>query len=72
MKRMRGVPVLWEEVKTIRTVNLTDVAWESLKKKADEMGISRSELVENLGRMISEQPEAILKCNDTNYIRITQ
>jgi hypothetical protein len=45
-KKMKNVPVLYDELKTKRTVNLTDTAWGLLKDRATQKGISISEHIE--------------------------
>ena len=45
-KRIKNVPVLHNELKKRHGVLLTDTAWEALKKKAKEDGISISEMIE--------------------------
>jgi hypothetical protein len=45
-KKMKNVPVLYDELKTKRTVNLTDTAWSLLKDRATQKGISISEHIE--------------------------
>jgi len=52
-KRLRNVPVLHDEVKKKRTVNLTPTAWENMKKEATRRGISVSELIEEFGKGIN-------------------
>ena len=49
-KRVRNVPVLYNEVKTQRGLMLTPTAWEKLKLAAIAKGISCSELVEQWAR----------------------
>ena len=49
-KRTKGVPVYWDELKSKRTLTLTDTAWNQLKSKAEELGVSKSELIEALSR----------------------
>lgn len=51
VKRVKGVPVDWNELKKRRNLNLTDTAWKLLEEKGVEMGgISRSEVIERLAR----------------------
>lgn len=45
-KKMRNIPILYDELKTKRTVNLTDTAWGKIKAMALEQGISASEVIE--------------------------
>lgn len=49
-KRMRGVPVIYDEAKEPRNFSLTPTASALIDKKAKEMGISRSELIEKFAR----------------------
>lgn len=49
-KRTKGVPELHDELKTRINLSLTPTAVEGLDAIATELGISRSELVERIGR----------------------
>lgn len=49
-KRVKGTPVLYDEIKRRRTVLLTDTAWALLMKSAQKQVISISELVEAWAR----------------------
>jgi hypothetical protein len=49
-KKMKNVPVLYDELKTKRTINLTDTAWGLLKTRATKKGISISEHIETWAR----------------------
>ena len=49
---MRGIPVDWDELKVKRTIMLTDTAWKKLEAQALELGVSRSEYIEQLARGI--------------------
>jgi hypothetical protein len=65
-KRTKGVPVFWDELKSKRTLTLTDTAWNQLGTKAEELGVSKSELIEALSRSVipvleSEEVEALGK-----------
>lgn len=51
-KRIRNVPVLWDEVKKTHGIKLTDTAWNAINQVAHEQGISASELVERWGRQL--------------------
>lgn len=50
-KRIKGVPVYWDELKSKRTLTLTDTAWNELRIKAEQLGVSKSELIEALSRL---------------------
>lgn len=50
-KRIKGIPVYWDELKSKRTLTLTDTAWNQLRIKAERLGVSKSELIEALSRM---------------------
>lgn len=54
MKRVRDIPVHWDEVKQRRNLILTDTCWELLQKEAEKHGISRSEFVERATRGLIE------------------
>ncbi|MEB3177861.1 MAG: hypothetical protein VKL59_02295 [Nostocaceae cyanobacterium] len=54
-KRLRGVPVLHDEVKKTRAIRLTDTAYEAMGQAARQQGISLSELVERWGRQLKLQ-----------------
>ena len=49
-KRVRNQPVLYEGLKKMRGVHLTDVAWSLVQETAAETGISCSEYLEQLIR----------------------
>ncbi len=54
-KRLRNIPVLYDEVKKTHGVKLTDTAWNIINEVAQEQGISASELVERWGRGLKPQ-----------------
>ena len=54
VKRMRGVPVYHDELKTKRTINLTDTAWAILRAKSNENEQSVSQYVETWARSLDE------------------
>jgi transposase len=56
-KRIKGEPALYDEFKTRATMTLTPTAIKELDKKATELGITRSELVERFARGIIELPQ---------------
>lgn len=62
IKSLRGVPEMYDELKKPTTVALTPTAIAGLDEISKAMGISRSELVERLGRKTLElnpcNPEA--------------
>jgi hypothetical protein len=49
-KRVRDIPVLYDEPKKRRGVWLTDTAWHSVQESAARRGISASECLEELIR----------------------
>lgn len=49
-KRIRNVPVFYDEVKKTHGLKLTDTAWKLINEVAQQQGISASELVERWGR----------------------
>jgi predicted XRE-type DNA-binding protein len=49
-KRIKGEPALRSEMKKTRAIVLTDTATELLNQRAEELEISRSELIEGLAR----------------------
>jgi hypothetical protein len=51
-KRMKNVPVFYDEVKQTHGIKLTDTTWNTLRNVATEQGISISELVERWGRTL--------------------
>jgi hypothetical protein len=53
----KGVPDLWEEPKKRIGMALTQFAADALTERANEMGISRSELVERFARGLVGLPE---------------
>ncbi|WP_424094545.1 hypothetical protein [Moorena producens] len=49
-KRMRGIPIHYDELKKKHTVMLTDTAWEKLRASAKRNGVSVGELIERWAR----------------------
>ena len=49
-KRLRGIPVHYDEVKRNRGFRLTDTAYEAIRKAAKAEGLSLGELVERWAR----------------------
>jgi hypothetical protein len=49
-KRVRNVPILYDEPKNKRGVWLTDTAWHSIQELAIKRGISASEYLEEMIR----------------------
>jgi len=49
-KRTKNIPVLYDEIKKRRGINLTDTAWEILARQAKIEKISVSELIERYAR----------------------
>ncbi|NEO42473.1 MAG: hypothetical protein F6J90_41610 [Moorea sp. SIOASIH] len=49
-KRMRGVPVHYDELKKPHTIMLTDSVWRWLQISAKESGVSVGEFIERWGR----------------------
>jgi macrodomain Ter protein organizer (MatP/YcbG family) len=49
-KRLKNIPILHDEVKRKRTINLTDTAWNKIKLIAIEQKTSVSELIEKMIR----------------------
>jgi len=52
-KRIKNVPVLYEETKKQRGVMLTDTAWSNAVIKAKEENVSVSEYLERLLRRVT-------------------
>jgi deoxyhypusine synthase len=52
-KRLKNVPLLYDEIKAKRTVVLTPTAWQNIKDEAQRQGLSASELIEEFGRRIN-------------------
>lgn len=52
LKSQRGQPEIYDELKTKQTLTLTPTSVKGLDKIAELLGISRSELVERIGRGI--------------------
>jgi hypothetical protein len=46
----RGIPELWDELKTRINISLTPTAVKGLDELAQQRELSRSELVERIGR----------------------
>jgi hypothetical protein len=51
-KRVKNTPVLYDEIKRQRGINLTDTAWEILARQAKIEKISVSEFIERYARKI--------------------
>jgi hypothetical protein len=49
-KSMRGQPELYDEIKKITSFCMTPTAIEGLKQLSSQLNISRSELLERIGR----------------------
>ncbi len=60
-KRVKGQPVLHSEIKRTRAIVLTDTATELFDKRAQELKMSRSELIEGLAR----GEVSMLECEST-------
>jgi metal-responsive CopG/Arc/MetJ family transcriptional regulator len=56
-KRIKDQPALYDEIKTRATMTLTPTAINELDRKAAELGLTRSELVERFARGIIQLPE---------------
>lgn len=52
VKSMRGQPEMYDELKKIVTVSLTPTAVAGLDQYARDRSISRSELIERIGRQV--------------------
>jgi hypothetical protein len=48
--RTKGQPALYSEMKKLVTLSMTPTALSGLDERADQMGLSRSEFVEQIGR----------------------
>lgn len=55
MRRTKGVPVHWDELKEPRRINLTQTAWEALGEHAKAIRVSRSELLERMIRELGDK-----------------
>lgn len=53
-KRLKNVPVFYDEIKQTHGIKLTDTTWSTLRSVATEQGISISELVERWGRTLAQ------------------
>ncbi|MDJ0797281.1 MAG: hypothetical protein QNJ51_10695 [Calothrix sp. MO_167.B12] len=49
-KRLKNIPVDYDEVKQRKNISVTPTAWNLLQQKAKNSGISVSELVERFAR----------------------
>jgi hypothetical protein len=58
-KRLKNVPVFYDEVKRTHGIKLTDSTWSTLRNVATEQGISISELVERWGRTLVDTDKLI-------------
>lgn len=56
-KRLKGIPVDWDEIKKRRNINLTDTAWKALDTASQDLAISRSELIERFARLLIDSKE---------------
>jgi hypothetical protein len=52
MKSMRGQPEMYDELKKIVSVSITPTAQAGLAQLSEQLNISRSELIERIGRGI--------------------
>lgn len=55
-KRVKGEPVFYSEIKRNTMLTLTDTAKHLLDERARELGVTRSELVEQFARGIIQLP----------------
>lgn len=55
IKRERGKPVLYEELKKKNSFNLTEKAKSVIIREAEKRGITRSELLERLLRSLTDE-----------------
>ncbi len=63
-KRIKGIPVLHNELKKTRGLDLTDTAWEAIAQAAKAQGLSKSEYVEQWAKKLErermcDRPESI-------------
>ncbi len=59
MPRQKGIPMDWDELKSKRTLTLTDTAWAGLESLAQKLEIkSKSDLIETIGRQVIPLAEA--------------
>jgi predicted DNA-binding protein (UPF0251 family) len=49
-KALKGIPLYYDELKRPHAVDLTDTAWTAFTQAAAELGVSRSQVLEELGR----------------------
>lgn len=59
---MKGIPILHNELKKTRGLDLTDTAWEAISTAAKTQGLSKSEFVEQWARKL----DAALKVAELN------
>ncbi len=46
-------PTFYDETKKSRTIRISDSAWEGWEKLAQELDLSRSEIIERIGRSVT-------------------
>jgi len=56
---LAGRPILYEEVKLNKLISLSPKALEILDKRAEAMGLTRSEVIERLARGLISRPAKI-------------
>jgi hypothetical protein len=65
---MRGQPEYYDEIKKIASFSITPTAIEGLKKLSSDLNLSRSEMIERIGRgvliVIELQTEVEEKSNN--------
>jgi hypothetical protein len=49
-KSLRGQPEIYDEIKKIASFSITPTAIDGLRKISSELNLSRSELIERIGR----------------------
>jgi hypothetical protein len=65
-KSTRGRAEIYDEVKGTKTLSLTKTAVQGLDRQAEALGISRSELVERIGRGVIS---LVIPSSEENYFR---
>lgn len=53
LKTKRSSPGQYGETKKLRSVKVTDTAWDGWQRKADYLGINRNDLIERVGRSLA-------------------
>ena len=70
MPRQKGIPMDWDELKSKRTLTLTDTAWAGLESLAQKLAIkSKSDSIEASGREVIPLAEAGITLEEQQAVK---